>query len=105
MLTQHFHTSIQLFRAHLVQSGQDDGTCISNLIDEKFTEILQIHFTFRSIYYGNGAVYLHMQVLSHILHCFQYIRKLAHTGRLDQHTVRLIGLDYLFQGSAKITYQ
>ena len=63
-----------------------------DLVDEKFSEVLDIHFTFTGIHHSHSTVKLHIPVCHGFLHRLHYIRKLPHAGRLDQNTLRRISI-------------
>ena len=97
MVAHQLHALMQLFRTHLIRPGQQDGSRIFNLIDKKLPEIFDVHLRFCGVYHSHRAVYLHIQVSRHILHCLQHVRQLSHAGRLNQNTLRRICFNDLLQ--------
>ena len=75
------------------------------LIDEKFTEVLNIQPALGSIHHCNCAVDCYLASHVHILYRLHHIGKLAHTGRLNQDPFRMIRIHNLLQGCPKIAYQ
>ncbi len=104
-LPHQLHALLQPLCTDFIRSGQQYGPRVFDLIDKKFTEILDIHFRFRSIHHRYRTVHMNIRLNRHILHRPQHIRQLSHTGRLDQNTLRRISLDHFFQGSTEISHK
>ena len=102
-----FHKSQCLFQLFLVchiGMRENDAGRIFHLIVEEFTEILHIHLCLGSIHNRCEGVQL-CTYHTRFLHGRDHIRKLAHSGRLDQHSVGMIGFDHLMQSFCKIAHQ
>ena len=105
MLPDQVHAFLQLFTRHLIGSAQKNSSCIFDLIDKKFSKILNIHFRLRGIHHGHRTVYLNIQIRCHVFHRPQNIRKLSHAGGLDQNPFRCVGSDNLLQRCTEISHQ
>ena len=62
-----------------------------DLIDKKFTKVLDVHFRLTCIDDRHGAVQYHAVPHVHILHGANHVGKLPNTGRLDENALRMIG--------------
>ena len=105
VLTNQFHCRLQFLLGDIAGSAQNNCPRMFNLIDKKFPEILNIHFALGGIHHCHGAVDLHLQIGGHILHRSHHIGELSHAGGLNQHSIRLVGGQHLFQGRAKVPHQ
>ena len=105
LFPQHIDAGLYLFIGHLLGTADHDGPRMLHLIVEKFSEIFHIHAALLAVYYRYGAVQFHRLVRGYAPDRSGHIRQLAHSGRLDQDTVRRIGLDHFFQRSAEISHQ
>ncbi len=105
VLADQAYTFLQLPAIYLIGSAQKNCPCIFNLVQEKFPEILHIHLCLGSIHHCHCTVHLNVQLRRHILHGLQHIGQLAHSRRLNQDSLRCIGLYHFLQRSAKITHK
>lgn len=87
------HALLHLGGIRLVRPAQDNRPRVLDLIDEEFTEVLDIHLRLGGVHHRHGAVHLHVQIRRHVLHGPEHIRKLPHPGGLDQDALRRVGLD------------
>ena len=76
-----------------------------NLIAVKFTEVLQIDLYFLSVCYCDTAVQFDSAVFLYISDRSCHVRQLAHTGRLNDDTVRMILIYDFFQRFAEISHE
>ena len=105
MLPQHLSRLPYLtFLCH-IRAAQHNRPCILYLIIKKLSEILHVHPALISIHYSHGTVQTNLQIFGHIAHRIHHIRKLAHTGRFDNHPIRAIFRQHLLQRFSKISYQ
>ena len=102
---QHFRCCLHLPGVRHIGAAHDDRTSVLHLVIEKFSEILHIHPAFAGIHDGYCAVQLHIQILRHVAHSIHHIRQLAHPRRLNDHPLRLVFGQHLFQGFAEIPHQ
>ena len=56
VLPDQIHSLLHLFRTGDVRSAQDNRSGVLNLVNEKFSEILNVHFALGSVHHRNGAV-------------------------------------------------
>ena len=77
---------------------------MSDLVVVELTKVLGIHFALVGIGHGGEAVQFNA-VNTQILYGTDNVRKLAHTGGLDQDTVRRELSHHLLQGFAEVTHQ
>ena len=73
ILTNHFHTGIQLLLRNLVSSAQNNSSCMFNLVYKELTKVLNIHLTLGSIHYCNRTINLHIQICCYIFNSLHYI--------------------------------
>ena len=92
LFTDHLYTGVQLIIRHLLGTAENYCSCIFDLVIVELSVVLHIHFAFLGIYNNSGTVDLN--ALSDILYCFDNVRQLAYTGRLNDHTVRRILLQH-----------
>ena len=104
-LPDHRNNLIQFLIRYLLRSAQDNGPGTLDLIVIELTEILHEHFAFHGICNCRVGGKLHVTLLCNLQHCLHNIRQLAHTGGLNDNTVRSKLLQYILQCRPEIPHQ
>ncbi len=104
VLPQHADGIVQLELGDGIGTGQDDGGSGFNLIVVELAEILHIHLDLAGIYHGHGVTQGHL-VAGDLVYGPNHIGKLAHAGGFNDHPVRGIVSDHLFQRPAEVAHQ
>ena len=81
-----------------------DTACVFHLIEKKFPEILQIHFTFLCVYYRAKRIEAAIGNFS-AAYRFDDVGKLSDAGRFDQNTIGRIFRGNLFQCLCEIAHE
>ena len=105
VLAEQLHGLVDLLFAGFIRSCEKDGARVLNLIEEKLTEIADIHLRLGGIDNRNRAVHLHVSSDRRIVYRATDIGKLADSGGLDQDAVRMILLHDLLQRFSEIADQ
>ena len=104
VLAQQSDAGFKLFGLDTVRAAQNDGVCVLDLVVIELAEILHIHFALVCI--GNGGEAIQRNVFHvQVLHGTDHIAQLAYAGRLDQNTVRVVGLQHLTQRLAEVAHK
>ena len=102
--TQKRHRLLDLLLGCTVGVGQDDATCIFDLIIEKLAEVFHIHLAF--IHIGNRSEAVEKCSLGgNVLHGTDDIRKLANAAGLNEDAVGVILVQHLFQRLTEVANQ
>ena len=103
---QKSHGSGKLVLSGLLGTAENDGSGMGDLILVELAEVLEINLALGGVRHGDGTDKLHFGDLSHhVLHGFHHVRKLAHTGGLDDDTVGMELSHDLLQRFAKVAHQ
>ena len=105
MLLQHFYSFFQFFLCHALGSAQHDGSGMLHLVIEEFTEVLHVHLTLLAVYHHQRVVDMNLHMTGYILYSLHDVRKLADTRRLDQDSIRCIGVNHFLQGCSEVSHQ
>ena len=92
--TNNTNCLLYLFLFGNIRSGQNNAGRITNLVIEKLSEILVIELRLGRIHHTYRSVQMHGEICRYRLHSRKNIGKLSYTGRLDEDSVRLIGLNH-----------
>ena len=104
VLAQQSDAGFKLFRLDTVRAAQNDGVCVLDLVVIELAEVLHVHFALVCI--GNGGEAIQRNVFHvQVLHGTDHIAQLAYAGRLDQNTVRVVGLQHLTQRLAEVAHK
>ncbi len=95
MRTDNLKRRVQLALTDIRCPAEDDCPCMRNLVQKKFPKILCIHLALVCVNDNHRAVELCLDIRFHILYRLHHIRKLSDTRRLNQDSLRMVGLDYL----------
>ena len=104
MFTQQCHSSIQLGLRNGIGTGEDDSRSSLDLIIIEFSKILHIHLDLTCIRNCHSAAQNHI-ISGDPLNGCDHIGQLAHTGGLNNDTVRVIAVDDLHQCLSEIAHQ
>ena len=104
MLTQHSNAFGNLLFACRAGVRKHDTACVGNLIVEKLTEVLHIHFALACIHNGGERIEL-CTLYVQVLHRSDNVGQLADARGLDQNSVGGVLLQHLRQRLAKVTDQ
>ena len=105
MLTQQIDIGMHLLCICHIRTAHDNGSCVFNLVIEKFTEVLHIHFALGGIHDRHGTVQLYIQIFCNVANRIHNIGKLADSGRLDDDALRFVFGQHLLQRLTEISYQ
>ena len=104
MLADQGNASIQLCLRYGICTGKNDCGSGFDLVVIKLTEILHVNLDLTGIRYGDSITKGHIFIRD-LVDSADHIGQLAHTGGLDDDTVRIILLDDLCQRLAEIAHQ
>ena len=102
---QQSNTLLDLLRFCFICTAQNNRAGIFDLVAEELAEILSVDPALCYIHDRREAVELRINLFLHALYRLDHVGKLAHARRLDQDTVRMIGIHHLTQGFPKISYK
>ena len=103
-LPKQFHSLVQLFLRNRIGTGKDHRGSSLHLVVIELTKVLHIHLYLTGI--GHRHLIAHRNIVTHyFFHSRHNIGQLAHTGGLNDHTVRMVFTDDLFQCFAEVTHQ
>ena len=105
VLAQQRHRRLELFSRYVLGAAEDDRARMLDLIEEEFTEILDVHLALGHVRDGHKAVELYLDLPGHALDRVNHVGELAHAGGLDEDAVWMILFDHLAQRLAKIAHQ
>ncbi len=103
VLPKQVHRLLHLLRAGVPCAAQQNQPCLPHLIEKEFPEVLQIHLTL--VYIHHGGLARHADALPGVLHSLHNLREFSHAGRLDDHPLRLIGVNHFLQRPLKVADQ
>ena len=104
VLPQQSDGSVQLGLGNSVGSGQDDRGSSLYLIIVELAEVLHVDLYLAGICNSYGIAQSDL-VIGDLIHGTDHIGQLAHTGGLDQNTVRVVLVDHLCQSLAEVSHQ
>ena len=104
MLPDQSHSSVQFILSNRVGPGQEDGGGGLDLVVVELTEVLHIDLHLGSVGHGYGVAQGHI-VAGDFVQGTDHIGQLAHTGGLDEDTVRMVLGNDLLQGLAEVAHQ
>ena len=102
---QQSNTLLDLLRFCFICTAQNNRAGIFDLVAEELAEILSVDPALCYIHDRREAVELRINLFLHALYRLDHVGKLAHARRLDQDTVRMIGIHHLTQGFPEISYK
>jgi hypothetical protein len=79
VLTYQLNCLVELVITDILRSAQNNGSCVLNLVVEKFTEILHINLDFRSVSHSRCTVEPYFIFNMQILDSLNNVRKLANS--------------------------
>ena len=103
-LPEHRQSLVQLLLGNICGSGQNDSISSLNLIIVELAKVLHIHFHLTGIHHSNSISQGHL-FIGDLIDSSDHIGQLAYTGGLDDNAIRVILLDDLCQGAAKVAYK
>ena len=104
VLSQQFHSCIQLLLLNGIRTGQNDRGSSFDLVIIELTKVLAVNLDLACINHGNRIAQADL-VVGNLVDCTDNVGQLAHTGRLNDHPVRMVLVDHLLQSLAEVTYQ
>ena len=104
VLAEKLHSLVQLCLRNAGGTGKNNGRSSFHLIVIELAEVLHIHLDLARIYHSDGIAKLHI-LAGDLFHCGNDIGELAHTGRLNNHTVGVELLNHLFQRLSEVAHQ
>ena len=104
VLAQQLYRPIQLGLRDGVGTGQDDGGGGFDLVIVELTEVLHIDLDLARVRHRHRVAQLHL-IGGDLTHGGDHFGELAYAGRLDDHPVRVIGLQDLLQRLAEVAHQ
>ena len=96
VLSEKVYTFVQFFLGKILCMAENNCTCMFNLVVEKLTEVLHIHFAFLCICNGTIAV-KHNIITCNTVNCVDDVTQFAYSGWLYQNTVRRVFFDNFTQ--------
>ena len=102
---QQGHGVGDLLLAGVAGTAEDDAGSMADLVIVELAEVLHIHLDLVHVGHGHKAVQQHGQGLGHTFHGAGHVGQLAHTGRLDEDAVGMVGFHHLFQGFPEVAHQ
>ena len=103
-LTDQLHSLVQLGSGDGAGTRKDDGGSGLDLVVVELTKVLTIDLDLVGIGNGNRITQLDLSA-GDLIHRTDHIGKLANTGRLNDHAVRIVLSDDLLQRLAKVAHQ
>ena len=104
MLPEQGNGSVQLGLGNGIGAGQDDGGSGLDLVVVELAEVLHIHLDLARVSDSHGIAQGNV-LAGDLVDGTDDVRQLAHTGGLNENTVRMVLLDHLGQGLAKVAHQ
>ena len=104
-LLHDLHRSVDLLLGCNIGSRQHDRTCIEDLVVKELTEVLRVELRLLCVHDGHRRIQLDVEVSGNRLDRTDDVGQLADTRRLDDDTIRLVGLHDLLQRLLEITDQ
>ena len=100
-----FHSLLHFGIIRNVCTAQDDSSSRLHLVSIELAKVLQVHFAFLYIHHCGGAVQHHVRICLHALNRFLDVGELSDSGWLNEDPVRMVGVNDLFQRSAKVPHK
>jgi hypothetical protein len=104
VLTYKLQSGIQFSFAGYVYMAEDYAGGALYLVIEELAEVLHIHFAFICIYYGSQTIYLAIFKVCPFNRAHD-VGQFANARRLDQNSVGVVLLHYLFKRLGKVAYK
>ena len=104
VLSQQFHSGIQLGLGNGIRPGENNGRSGLHLVVVELAKVLHIDLHLARVHDGHGIAQGHLGT-GDFVHGTDHIGQLAHTGRLNEDPVGLILVNHLLQSLAEITHQ